>query len=59
MKRFDRNVSATKAALQETPEIFHSVCVNLTAHILGHVINGLVNESLFFEPVVTRGALSV
>ncbi len=43
MKRLDRNVSPFQSAFQETPEIFESVCVNLSVHIGVRVIDDVVN----------------
>lgn len=33
MERFDANVGSLKAALQKRPEIFQSVCMNLSVHV--------------------------
>src|SRR5215469_12686145 len=42
MKRFDRNVSPMKTALQKRPEIFHAVRMNQSVHILLSVIDYLM-----------------
>src|ERR1022692_4868641 len=42
MKRFNAHIGATNAALQETPEVLQSVCVNTSVNVLDSVIYNLV-----------------
>jgi len=42
VERLNRDVSTSQAALQERPEVFHALSVNLSVYILLKVINELV-----------------
>src|SRR5260370_16287439 len=44
MERLNRDVCAFQSALEKAPEVFQSVCVNLSVHIALRVVNRLVNE---------------
>src|SRR6266849_1239593 len=44
VERFHRNIRALKTALEKAPEVFQSVCVNLSVHVALRVVNRLVNE---------------
>src|SRR5712672_36510 len=44
VERFNRNVRAFQSALEQAPEIFQPVGVNLPVHIALRMVNRLVNE---------------
>jgi hypothetical protein len=44
VERLNRNVRAFQSALEKAPEVFQSVCVNLSVHLALRVVNRLVNE---------------
>jgi len=43
MKRFDRNIRAFERSLQQTPKVFDSVRVNVSAHIFDRMIDHVVD----------------
>src|SRR5665213_176481 len=49
--RFDAHVGTIQAALQETPEVLHTVRVDVAANVLFSMIDDLMNELLFKSPV--------
>ena len=56
MERFDANVGSLKPTLQERPEIFQSVCVNLPVHVplrmVNHVVRVVADKSFVgLQPV--------
>jgi hypothetical protein len=46
MERLNRNIRAPQSPLEQAPEVFNPVRVNVATHILLHVIHGLVNEEV-------------
>src|SRR2546430_2382763 len=42
MKRLDAHIGSSDTALEQTPEIFNSVCVNLAINVLRGVVNDFV-----------------
>ncbi len=43
VERLNADVGSTQAALQQTPEVFQTVRVNLSAHVLFGVVDDFVN----------------
>ena len=58
MERFNRNIGALEPALQQTPKVFHSVCMNLTVNIFHSVVNNLMHV-LRAEPFVRKQRIAV
>jgi len=52
MKLFDTNVSALQLALEQAPEVFESVSVNLSVNVAFRMVYNLVLEILVLEHVV-------
>jgi len=51
VERFDADVCSVQAALQQAPEIFHRVCVNIAVHVL----NGVIDDGVLvvgLQPVI-------
>jgi hypothetical protein len=57
MERLDRNIGALQAAFQETPEVLHSIGVNLAVNVGFGVINDLVG--VFIQPVIGKKLIGV
>src|SRR6185437_16591947 len=58
MKRLYSNVGSTKAALQQRPEVFNGVGVNVAMHVVLKVIHDKVSEPVG-EPVIVGELISV
>lgn len=57
MKRLDAHISSLDPALQEAPEVFDGVGMNVSMHIF----NGMINDSvgiLVLEPMVRLQSIS-
>jgi len=59
MKWLDRNISSLQSALDQTPEVFHSVGVNLSVNVALGVVNDLVLEALLLESHVGHERIGV
>src|SRR5207248_5402004 len=51
MKWFHAHISTAETPLQETPEVFHPVSVNVAANVLLCVVDDLMNKLLIKSPV--------
>src|SRR5260370_25699994 len=58
MKRFDRNISAFDAALEQRPEVFQSVSVDMAFGVALRVIDHLV-DVFICQPVIRRQRICV
>src|SRR5271166_1783371 len=59
MKRFYSNVCSAQRSLQERPEVFHAVDVNLPAHIALRLIDKVVNKPTLQSVVVAYGVIRI
>ena len=59
MELFHARVSSLEAALEQAPEVFESVSVNLSVNVLFGVVNDLVLESLFPESLIRHERIGV
>lgn len=58
VERFNADIGSLEAALQQAPEVFKSVGVNLPINVLFRMVNNLVGV-VGFEPVVGRQGVSI
>jgi len=58
MERFNSDVSPAQRALEQRPEIFDSLCVDLTANVLPRMIHHLMHE-LISKSIVGDGGICV
>ncbi len=58
MERFDANVSSLNAPLQEAPEVFEGVGVDVSANVFHGMVNNLMEE-FCFESLITRERIAV
>ena len=56
MKRLDTNVGSVDAALQQAPEVFKAVSVNLPVNVLLGMVNDLVGVLLSQSVVGCRAS---
>src|SRR6266404_111418 len=59
MERFDRNVRALQSALEQAPEVFESICVDLPLNIAFRVVNRLVNKVLIVQSLIRKKGIGV
>jgi len=52
MERFDANIGALQSALEQTPEVFHAVSVDLPVHILERMVDYLVLVALMLQSLI-------
>ena len=51
MERFDAHVGSVNAALQQAPEGFEPIRVDVSLNVTLHVIHDLMDEFLFHSPI--------
>src|SRR5713226_1166389 len=59
MKRFHSNVGAAKRSLEQRPEVFHAVDVNLSTHIGLSLVNHVMHEAQLHPTIVGYGAIRI
>ena len=59
MKRFHSNIGSTKRSLKERPEIFHSVDVNLSAHISLSLVHDVMHETALQSVVIGHSVIGI
>ncbi len=59
MKRLDAHVGSFQSALEQTPEIFQPVSVDLPIDVLLGMVNGLVDEVLLLQPLIGQERIGV
>src|SRR5260370_25763249 len=59
VKRLNRNVRAFQPALEQAPEVFQSVGMDLAINVLLGVVNRLVSEVLIVEPLIGQKRVCV
>jgi len=59
VKRLDAHISAFQSALEQTPEVFESVGVNLSVNVLFRVVNDLVFVSPRIQSIVGLQGIGV
>ena len=59
MERLDADVGSFQSALEEAPEVFESVGVNLSVNVLFGMVNDLVLEPLMLESLIGHERIGV
>jgi len=59
MELFHAHVGSLESALQETPEVFEAVGMNLPVNVFFRMVNHLVLESLFLESLIGHECIGV
>ncbi len=59
VERLNVDVRSLESALEQAPEVFESVRVNLSVHIALSMVNRLVDEVLVIQSLIGHGSVSV